>query len=215
MPAPCTHNAPHHPGTTLQAEVLRREVGRLAGENARLHQDLLREADARAAQGATAAEAARAAEAAAADAALARQQAMERAAVLEHERDGLRAKLRDLLAFGAHHAGGGRALGVRAVELGGRMGAWWAVGVDDEADGGKMSHRLYPWLPAHPLTVWPGLPPLPACTSRQQSAGYAGPALPLSHCLANRCMPIIHRAMCMYILSLRFHPITRPPKQMS
>lgn len=91
----------------LQAEVLRREVGRLAGENARLHQDLLQEAEARVAQGTAAADAARAAEAAAADAALARQQALERAAAVEQERDALRAKVRDLLAFGAHHAGGG------------------------------------------------------------------------------------------------------------
>lgn len=90
-----------------QAEVLRREVGRLSGENARLHQDLLREAEARAMQGAAAADAARAAEAAVADATLARQQALERAAVVERERDALRAKVRDLLALGAHYAAGG------------------------------------------------------------------------------------------------------------
>lgn len=91
----------------VQVEVLRREVGRLSGENARLHKDLLSEAEARAAQGAAAADAARAAEAAAADAALARRQALERAAAVERERDALRAKVRDLLAFGARHAGGG------------------------------------------------------------------------------------------------------------
>ena len=91
----------------LQVEVLRREVGRLSGENARLHQDLMREADARGAGAAEAAAAARAAQAAAAQAALGRQQALERAAALEKERDGLRTKLRDLLAMGMRHPGGG------------------------------------------------------------------------------------------------------------
>lgn len=101
----------------LQAEVLQREVGRLGAENSRLHANLLREADAQQAQEAGTHQRAKQAEARAADLAFAKEQALERAAALERERDGLRAKVRDLLSFGQQHAGGGWA-GARWGALG-------------------------------------------------------------------------------------------------
>ena len=88
-------------------EVLRREVGRLTAENSRLHADLLREADARAALEAEAYQRGKAAEAAAAELQYARTAALERASALERERDGLKAKVRELLCIGQHHGGGG------------------------------------------------------------------------------------------------------------
>ncbi|KAI7844734.1 hypothetical protein COHA_001619 [Chlorella ohadii] len=88
-----------------QAEVLRREVGRLTAENSRLHAYLLREADARAAHEAEAYQHSKKAEAAAAELQYARTAALERAAALERERDGLKAKVRELLCIGQHHGG--------------------------------------------------------------------------------------------------------------
>ncbi|PRW50911.1 basal body [Chlorella sorokiniana] len=96
-----------------QVEVLRREVGRLTAENSRLHADLLREADARAALEAEAYQRGKAAEASAAELQYARTAALERAASLERERDGLKAKVRELLCIGQHH--GGDAVAVKAA----------------------------------------------------------------------------------------------------
>lgn len=101
-----THSS-HPPAPVPQAEVLRREVGRLTAENSRLHADLLREADARAALEAEAYQRGKAAEAAAAELQYARTAALERATELERERDGLKAKVRELLCIGQHHGGGG------------------------------------------------------------------------------------------------------------
>lgn len=103
--------------------MLRREVGRLTAENSRLHADLLREADARAAHEAEAYQRGKAAEAAAAELQYARTAALERAAALERERDGLKAKVRELLCIRQHHGGGG----------------CWGCPV---VEGGAISHRL-------------------------------------------------------------------------
>ena len=99
---PSVHRCNTNPS---QVEVLRREVGRLSAENAHLHADLLREADARAAAAAAEATRAKHLESAAAEAQCARSAALAAAAALERERDGLRATVRDLLAVGRHGGG--------------------------------------------------------------------------------------------------------------
>ena len=96
LPPPSCGAHPHN----LQVEVLRREVGRLTAETNRLHGDLLAEAEARAAAEAATRQQSQRAEARAADAEFAKQQALQRGAELERERDGLRARVHDLLAFG-------------------------------------------------------------------------------------------------------------------
>lgn len=87
--------------------MLHREVGRLTGEIDRLHQDLLSEADARAAQQSKARQRCQELEQRNADLQFRTQQALEQAAAVERERDGLRIKVRDLLSFSQQHAGGG------------------------------------------------------------------------------------------------------------
>lgn len=93
------------PSTTRfsqQVEVLRREVARLTSENARLHSDLLHEADARQAGEHAAALRVGELEGRLAEAQLAQRQALDAAKAGEKEREGLKAKVVDLLAIGRH-----------------------------------------------------------------------------------------------------------------
>lgn len=139
------HNL-HLPATLPQAEVLRREVGRLTAENSRLHADLLREADARAAHEAEAYQHSKKAEAAAAELQYARTAALERAAALERERDGLKAKVRELLCIGQHHGGGGcweGQVGGKGLTPGNSWMAGWSTRVYASTTPSTSSQLLY------------------------------------------------------------------------
>ncbi|GAB4818323.1 hypothetical protein N2152v2_005369 [Parachlorella kessleri] len=83
-----------------QLEVLKREVGRLTGESSQLRQDLLREADARAALEKDHYQTGRQLEAQLAAAYFAREQVIQRLTVVEQENEGLRSKAASLLSVG-------------------------------------------------------------------------------------------------------------------
>lgn len=91
----------------MQIEVLQREVSRLTSENSRLHSDVLRESDARQAQDRASYQRSKHLEGQVAELQLVRQQAAENLAAVEREREGLKAKVQDLLAIGQHVPPGG------------------------------------------------------------------------------------------------------------